>query len=226
MKKIIIFIALASILRLNTSCSNDYGLTFPLVVAELTYPSDNLLCIDNIITFNWRNSDDTLNENLNYTLLIAKDRGFTDIVESSIITTTEITLTLEKSVAYYWKVITTNIQTSQTVSSEISSFFTKGEGIVNYAPFNAELVSPAENSSISSGIIDLSWRGSDVDADDVLSYELYFGESSSPILLEDALPTVTFQVPVDSGKTYYWKINVVDQHGAKSIGQIWSFTVN
>jgi hypothetical protein len=31
---------------------------------------------------------------------------------------------------------------------------------------------------------------------------------------------------VESAKTYYLKVNTIDQDGAKSIGQVWSFTVN
>ena len=34
------------------------------------------------------------------------------------------------------------------------------------------------------------------------------------------------EVTVETGKTYYWKVNTIDNSGAKSIGQVWSFTVN
>jgi len=226
MKRSLIFIALTSVFFGFYSCSFDNGITFPSTPVELSFPTDKLLCIDNTITFDWNDAENSLNENLIYTIVIATDRAFTDVVETSTTTMSEITITLEKSVAYYWKVTGNNTATNQIEISAVFSFFTKGDGVVNYAPFTAQLVSPIAASQVGAGTVDLSWTGSDVDAGDTLTYELYFGESTTPVLIENSLDAQSYTVTVETGKTYYWKVNVSDQNGAKSIGQIWNFIVN
>ena len=226
MKKILIFIALASICSINFKCSNSDGIFKPITEVTLSFPTNNLLCLDNTITFDWSDVNQTGSNSTSYTVIIAKDRALTDVVENTTTTQSEITVTLEKETAYYWKVIVLDPQNNEEINSEIFAFFTKGDGIVNYAPFASELVSPTNESLVNSVNINLIWIGSDTDPGDTLTYELFFGESSPPTLLENSLTIETKNVTVEAGKTYYWKVNVIDQNNAKSIGQIWSFTAN
>jgi hypothetical protein len=88
-------------------------------------------------------------------------------------------------------------------------------------------VSPENNSNQSASTsISLVWDAADINTTDILTYELYFGENSTLTLIDDSLSDKSRIVSVESGKSYSWKVNVKDQNGAKSIGQIWSFTVN
>ena len=226
MKKILIFTAVACIFLLNNRCNNDDGIIFPSTPVSLSFPTNNLLCIDNTIIFDWDDVENSLNNTISYSIIVATNRTLTDIVENRITTLSEITLTLDKAVAYYWKVTATDTTSNEVTSSETFSFYTKGDGIVNYTPFISELASPLENSQVNAGSVDLSWIGSDADAGDTLTYELYLGESSPPLIIENSLTAQSHTVTVETGKTYYWKVNVIDQSGAKSIGQIWSFNVN
>lgn len=227
MKKALIFIALVSVF-LNYSCSNENGINIPLKPFNLIFPTNNLLCVDNEITFDWDDFVDSQNTTIRYTITIAKDRSLTDIIYSAtLINQTEITHILEKETAYYWQVVATDISNNKTENSNVYAFYTKGEGVLNYAPFGSKLISPANNSQIiTSGTTDLTWLGSDIDAGDTLTYQLYFSENALPTLLENALTSSNFTVTTEAGKTYFWKVNVTDQNGAKSIGQIWSFTAN
>lgn len=227
MKRVLNFVALASFILLNYGCNNADGINIPTTnVINLSFPTNNFLCIENTITFEWSDKFEPENSTINYTVIIAKDRDLLDVVENSIVNEPKFTVTLNKATAYYWKVIAVNTQNNEEINSEIFSLYTKGDGIVNYAPFASELVAPIDNSVISSNSLDLKWTGSDADFGDILTYELYFSETSPPTLIEASLTTESYTVTSETGKTYYWKVNVVDQNGAKSIGQTWEFTTN
>jgi hypothetical protein len=226
MRRILIFIAFASICIINFKCSKTDGIFMPITEVTLSFPTNNLLCTDNTITFDWSDVNQTGTNSTSYTFIIAKDRALTDVVENTTTTQSEITVTLEKETAYYWKVIVLDAQNDQELDSEVFAFFTKGLGIVNYAPFASQLVSPTNESLVNTGTVDLMWIGSDTNSGDTLTYELFFGESSTPTLIVNSLTEEVHTVSIKAGKTYYWKVNVIDQNNAKSIGQIWSFTAN
>jgi len=226
MKRLFIMPVLVFLCVLNIQCSKDEKNKAPTAV-NLIYPTKNLLCTANTINFNWSKATDPENDALEYNLIIATDRAMTNVVENSTITNLQTTVSLEKQTAYYWKVDALDINNNQGTSSEIFAFFTKGEGALNYAPFSAELVSPENNSNQSTVTsISLTWDAADTNTSDILTYELYFGENSTLTLIDDSLSDKSRIVSVESGKSYSWKVNVKDQNGAKSIGQIWSFTVN
>jgi hypothetical protein len=226
MKRLFIMPVLVFLCVLNIQCSKDEKNKAPIAV-NLIYPTQNLLCTDNTINFNWSKATDPENDALEYNLIIATDRSMTNVIENITITNLQTTVSLEKQTAYYWKVDALDINNKQGTSSEIFAFFTKGEGVLNYAPFSAELVSPENNSNQSASTsISLVWDAADINTTDILTYELYFGENSTLTLIDDSLSDKSRIVSVESGKSYSWKVNVKDQNGAKSIGQIWSFTVN
>ncbi|APZ46494.1 hypothetical protein BW723_09375 [Polaribacter reichenbachii] len=193
---------------------------------DLIFPSENLLCIDNTISFNWSEAIDPDDDDLEYNIIIAKDRALTNVVENRTITKSQVDITLEKETAYYWKVDALDINNNLGSSSQVFAFYTKGEADENYVPFTSQLISPNNNTYISSGTAELTWKSGDPNLEDVLSFEVYFGEDSDPVLVDDNVVTENYSVNVVSGTTYYWKVNVKDEDGAKSIGQIWSFSAN
>ena len=193
---------------------------------DLVFPSADLLCIENTITFNWTEAIDPENNDVEYNIIIAKDRALTDVVENRTLTESQIEITLEKETAYYWKVDALDVNNNLGSSSEIFAFYTKGDGEQNYVPFTSQLLTPNNNAIVASGALELTWKAGDPNLDDVLTYEVYFGENADPALVDDAVSTKSFSVNAIAGTTYYWKVNVKDEAGAKSIGQIWSFTAN
>ena len=71
---------------------------------------------------------------------------------------------------------------------------------------------------------DLSWTCSDPDGDPLL-YDVYFGTAGSPPIVSHNQTGTTYDTGVmNYGITYYWKIVAWDNHGAKTVGPIWSFT--
>jgi hypothetical protein len=225
MKNVLIIAVLVFLSFLNIQCSKTDSNQVPSAVS-LIYPTNNLLCIDNTITFNWSEATDPENDELEYNLMIATDRAMTNVVENKTVSSLQSVITLTKQTAYYWKVDVLESNNNQGAESEIYAFYTKGEGVLNYAPFSSELVSPENKGQVDGTSLSLSWEASDANTTDILTYEFFFGEESELTLVDDALTEKSYTVSVESGKTYSWKVNVKDQNGAKSIGQTWSFTVN
>tara|TARA_R110002126_G_scaffold39767_2_gene117598 strand:+ start:13061 stop:13738 length:678 start_codon:yes stop_codon:yes gene_type:complete len=225
MRKLIIIVVFVSFSLSNMQCSKKETNQPPSVVA-LIYPSENLLCIDNTIGFNWGAAIDPENDKIEYNIIVAKDRALTSIVENRTISNRQVTIELEKETAYYWKVDALDVINNQGSESEIYAFYTKGESVSNYVPFTAALLTPENESQVDAGSLSLTWDAGDANIEDILTYEVFFGENDTLALMDDAIPTKSYTIAVESGKTYSWRVDVKDQNGAKSIGQIWSFTVN
>lgn len=226
MRKLIIIIVFVSFCLSNIKCSKSTPENQAPSSVQLIYPSANLLCIDNNILFDWSDATDPESDDIEYNVLIALDRSMTNIVENRTVTASQLSVTLDKDQAFYWSVNALDVNNNQGTISETFAFFTKGDGVSNYAPFTSELLTPEDNSQVTAGSLDLTWNAADSNVGDSLTYEVYFGENSALTLQDDTLTDKSYIVTVESGKTYSWKVNVVDQNGAKSIGQVWTFNVN
>lgn len=198
----------------------------PTQVSQLTFPTSDLLCVDNNINFQWNASTDTDGDPIRYRLVVALDRALTNVVEERIVTTNSISITLQQGVAYYWNITAIDDMGEESEPSQTLAFFTSGPGITNYAPFTAALDAPADESTVSAGTVILEWTGGDTDTGDTLTYDLYFGLATNPPLSQAGLTTDSASEPTIAGNTYYWKVDTIDDSGVKTIGQIWSFTTN
>ena len=88
-----------------------------------------------------------------------------------------------------------------------------------------ELISPTMNAYISSNKVILEWNCTDIDNDDLV-YNLYLGKTEIPTLIQSAISDTTLEVTVDSNATYFWKVEAIDIHNGKTVGQLWSFKPN
>jgi hypothetical protein len=71
----------------------------------------------------------------------------------------------------------------------------------------------------------LSWTGGDPDAEDTVTYDVYFGTSISPPLVVENQPENTYDLgTLDYSTGYYWQIVATDNHGAMTEGGVWAFT--
>lgn len=210
---------------INVTCNKKTNNNPPSEL-NLVFPSENLLCTNNIITFDWSEAVNFENDEVEYTITIAKDKSLDNIIENRTLKESEITLTLEYGTPYYWKVDALNTNNNTGISSKTFAFYTQGESIQNYAPFAAELITPENNETITLETVFLSWTAEDINTTDILTYELFFGENDNLVLINDNLISKNFQINVSKGKRYSWKVDVKDSNGGKSIGEIWSFTVS
>jgi Right handed beta helix region/Periplasmic copper-binding protein (NosD) len=96
----------------------------------------------------------------------------------------------------------------------------------NTSPNEPAYSSPTENiTGAPTNGVELSWTGSDPDPDDNITYQVYFGESSTPKLLTSGLSITKLITPrLKSLTTYYWKVISKDSHNATTEGPVWAFT--
>ena len=192
-------------------------------IPVLMAPVNNLLCTDNTVTFNWGSSLDLDGDAINYTMQIAKDNLFSQIVHDTNIKETKTTFTLDKGKAYYWRVKATDSRNESSSFASTFQFYTEGIASENHSPFSPVLVSPKLSSVVQSTTATLEWTASDVD-NDTLVYDIFFGTQNPPLQKLSANQSETIlNVEVASSKEYFWKVVVKDSKGAQSIGQVWNF---
>lgn len=142
--------------------------------------------------------------------------------------THSVSVTLKRGVAYSWHVESNHRNSPNEGQSETWVFYNAGEANAAHVPFPAEAVTPENNSDVTveNNSIVLKWKGNDLD-NDIESYDIYFDENEIPELYNSEVKdTLLAGVPVDTGRTYYWKIKTRDANGNTSLSDVNKFTVN
>jgi hypothetical protein len=223
MKKISIILTLLLIV----SCSKDEGNPNPSVTS-LIFPDNNQECNQGIdvsgtnqstVTFRWTastktDSYDVLVKNLN-TQSIASHNSLTN----------ELPINIEKGTPFSWYVISKNMEVLETAQSDTWKFYNAGDPIASYAPFPADLISPAMASTLV-GVTtqNLSWSGSDID-NDIVSYDVFIDTVNPPLMLAGNTASSNLDVSVNTGNTYYWRVVTKDSQGNNSQSEIFQFRV-
>ena len=229
MKKIA-FSILICLVFLGCSSSGDSEDETPAnkapTIPTLASPSNTLLCTSNILEFKWNMSSDANGDPIKYKIELSKDSQFKTIDKTATVTATTMTFTLDRGIAYYWRVEAIDSKNLSSGFSSVFSLYTEGDGVTNHLPYAPQLITPQLSATIQSGTTTLKWSGSDAD-NDALTYAVYFDENKQPTtLVSENQVKQTFDVSTTSKKTYYWKVVVKDNKGGKTIGQVWSFITN
>ena len=96
---------------------------------------------------------------------------------------------------------------------------------VNNAPYKPHNPSPSDGAITISVNTDLSWSGGDPDADDTVTYDVYFGTDTTPPLFSEDQSVTTYDLGTLNYSTlYYWWIVATDNHGASNESEVWNFT--
>lgn len=194
--------------------------TIPILVA----PTNNKLCIDNSVNFQWDVSTDSNKDPITYQIQVAKDNQFLQIVKTLESPENYQTISLEKGIAYYWRVKATDSKSLSSSYSSTYNFYTEAIAIVNHLPFSPELLQPDLNSELNTTSATLKWNAKDVDVNDTLTFDVFFGTDNPPTSkVRENLATNTLDVAVVASKEYYWKVVVKDDKGGETIGQTWTF---
>jgi len=129
--------------------------------------------------------------------------------------------TMIYSTHYYWKIIAWDNQSASTVGPQWE--FTT-ESKPNNPPNTPSNETP-ENGTANVLLSDiLSWSGGDPDGDTV-KYDVYFGNTSSPLKVAGNQSTLTYDPEeLTYNTTYYWQIVAWDNHSASATGPLWHFT--
>lgn len=194
-------------------------LVFPIADSECT-EGTNKTTTESTIKFEWtpgKNTD-------NYGLIVKNlSTGLSTTYSTS---QTYYELKLNRGIGYSWYVVSSTNGSSVKATSETRKFYNAGEGSSSYAPFPAESVSPKMNDIVNGSTTTLDWSATDVD-NDIVSYEVFFGTTSSPESYKINLTeSILNNVSIVSGTTYYWKIVTKDSKGNTSISDVFKFKVN
>ena len=186
--------------------------------STLTAPANNETCetgtsvsaTQSEVTFTWTASSDTNTYDLKITNL-----NTSVVINRTALTSTSTKVTLDKGVPYSWNITSKSTASTTTTASDTWKFYLLGPGIVNYAPFPADLKTPASGSTVTrdgDGKVTFTWDGSDPDGDS-LNYTLYVdttdGKQTPPTAQTD-LTVKTLDVALDAATTYYWRVKTSD----------------
>lgn len=228
MKKLLILICLIAVFD---GCSPDNTEPAPAPeAASLSFPAKDQPCnqgspvssMESAVTFKWAAADNADSYVLNLKNLL------TGAVTTQISATNELTITLLINTPYSWSIVSKSSLIGITAKSDTWKFYNSGPGVVNYAPFPADIVSPVIGQQVgaSNGKVTLTWSGKDVD-NDITGYDVYFGTTTAPALYKAGLTVTTLgDVTIAAGASYYWKIITHDAQGNTSDSGIVQFFVN
>ena len=198
--------------------------------ATLTFPDQNGLCISgtdlsdsfSTVTFTWSAGSNTDSYDLNLKNLNTSVSTVQSTSQST------LSMSLQKNTPYSWYIISKSGKSSTTAQSDTWKFYNAGKGIISYAPFPAEITSPAYGEMVvaTGGTINLTWQGSSVIAGTIASYDIYLGITKTPGLLQASVSNSFLNnVTVSSNSTYYWKVITRDHAGNTSDSGLSQFSV-
>ena len=129
-----------------------------------------------------------------------------------------------------YEIVSKRSGTSETATSSSWKFYLSGEGLSNYPPYPAELISPTSGKSFapSTNSVELSWEGSHPEGE-LITYTLFFDNLDGlqePLTDNKNITSKSKIVDVDSGNTYYWRVKTTDTNLNSSYSQIFSFIVD
>ncbi|WP_411030391.1 hypothetical protein [Spongiimicrobium sp. 3-5] len=214
------------------ACSNSIEpIDEPLgpTATTLLFPENDKECntgiaVDNersTVNFQWNTSENTDS----YEVILKELDSEAEIkVESNI---NEADITIKKATAYRWKVISKSTTSDKIAESEVWRFYNSGDGVINYAPFPADVVQPTIGNNLDANTtsVSLEWSGSDVD-NDIIGYEVYFGTDNPPMNSLDQITNSSTDVAVVTGNTYYWMIKTTDEANNTSESEVFWFKVD
>ena len=123
---------------------------------------------------------------------------------------------LQYNTTYSWYVVADDGE--YTNQSDVWNFTTTA----NHPPNEPSNPNPEDDATDVDIDADLSWTGGDPDGDDV-TYDVYFGTTSSPPKVSSQTATSYDPGTLDYDRRYYWKIVSWDNQGASTEGPIWDF---
>lgn len=211
-------------------CKKRVYVPYPPTKSTLVFPAKDAACTtgtiisasQNTVLFQWNASEITDSYELHIKNLL------TNASTATAVTTNQLNVTLTRNTPYSWFVISLNNASTERVQSDVWKFYNSGPGISSYAPYPAEILTPAFGQSVTATAnkLNLDWNGSDVD-NDIATYDVYFGTTATPTVFKSAITeSIVLDVPVTSGNTYYWRVVTKDKQGNTSDSGIYQFRVN
>ena len=212
------------------SCSQDPSDPTP---TTLQFPTNNEACLEGEslndtqknIPFQWTHSSNTESYEITIKNLLAQtEQLYTSATNAE-------TIALLKGTPYSWSGSAIGVAGTQRAVSETWKFYLAGDDVVNYAPFPPELITPRSGATLTpnqDGEITLSWSASDVDGD-LSSFSIYLDKTNGSTKIKDLAfesETMSINVQVELGATYYWKVVANDANNNSSDSGVYGFRTN
>jgi len=182
-------------------------------------PSNGATGISRTPTLSWTCSDPN-GDTIYYTVYFKKDDSTPDnIIKNDSTGSSANPGTLDYDSLYYWYVIADDHKggTSRGPSSGSWSFRTQAEPAapkpVNPSPSNGATNQPIE--------LTLSWQSG---GGTTASYELFFGTNPSSLTSKGTQTSPYNPGRLQTGTTYYWRVDAKNSSGTATTGDLWSFT--
>ncbi len=180
-------------------------------VPKVISPPDGAQSVNIPVTLEWECSDPD-GDSLNFEVYLNEVKK-TDTNQSRFVLSD-----LSPNKTYSWYIKASD-GTNLTVGPKWT-FTTKG--LANSAPSMPTNPSPENNASVFETDVLLSWVSSDPD-EDLLFYDLYFGEGSNPPLIRQNLSSSNMLIQnLEKNKKYYWKV-VAKDGNTSTEGPVWNF---
>ena len=174
-------------------------------------------------TLTWQGGDPDPGDTVTYDLYFGTSSA-PSLIASAITNTSYNPGNLNYPTTYYWQIVARDNH-GATSTSPIWKFGTAAASLTNNPPTTPSNPAPSDNAINQAIDLTLSWSGGDPDAGDTVSYDLYFGTTSSPPLVTSGLTEASYSLNFLRYSTkYYWRVVARDNHGAEAGGAVWSFT--
>lgn len=221
-------------LLLLWSCNPDLDIAFGLnsgiqpSAVDLIFPEDVSECTTGIslseteseVLFEWTPA--SVGDGYILTLINLATSDIQTIETDQVV----LPVILQKSTPYRWLITTTLSGSREFTDSAEFVFFNAGPGRTSYIPFPARNIAPGNGQVFPPGqdAITLIWESSDLD-DDIVEYDIYFGDESSPPLLRSDVVSSELDTPPVTSGNYYWQVITRDSDGNESVSEVFNFTV-
>ena len=197
--------------------------TIPEMPAD-PYPVDRAGDISLAATLAWSPLNLTVDHKVKYDVYFGTGSNPSDLVSWKQTVPYQTLSNLEDGVTYYWRIAA--YAENVTVLGPVWSFTTRHSPPENMRPELPLPVFPRNNAvAVDTMQVRLEWSSGDLDADDVLLYDVYVSvEKTSLIKIATGLQDSSFVVSnLDPNTTYTWQITGSDGM-ATTAGPVWRFT--
>lgn len=220
-------------LLIALSCSKNDNPSLPeesneAVAVKLQFPLNNSECTTGVdqgadrilVGFQWAIAENDLYE------LVVENLSTNQISRTNT-SNNSAEVQLEKNTPYQWYVVSSVSTSNSKIESERWKFYVAGQGISNYAPFPADLISPEEGANYSEDVqqLILEWQSSDID-DESISYDVFVGSENPPVeMVASDLVEPTFEFSTQLIGQKYWQIVTRDASGNSSYSKVGAFGI-
>lgn len=182
-------------------------------------PEDGETDVDIDVSLSWTGGDPDEDE-VTYDVYFGDSTPPPKVKSNQTSTTYDPPGELDFDTTYLWKIVAWD-PFNYSSAGQIWSFTTE-ENLPPYKPSNPDPEDEESDVTINS---DLSWTGGDPNSGDSVTYEIYFGMTNPPPLIEsDYIFTKYYLDTLELDTTYYWQIIAWDSQDLSTSGDIWCFT--